>query len=167
MEGEYARAVPVHVLNAVKLSWSRLVRALPALVRKESNVKKNRSKKEQPGDVLGISNPGGPKLAHPPSDGTTPRGIEVRGDAKRHWGNEDIPQSDGASGVDMGGAGEGTGITPENSSRRRGARSRRQLRVAPGTPRARDCLAQAEPPPCRRARYGGGSACRPRCRTRA
>lgn len=80
-------------------------------------MKKNRSKKEQPGDVLGVSNPGGPKLPHPPSDGTTPRGIEVRGDAKRHWGNEDIPQSDGASGVDMGGAGEGTGITPDSRPR--------------------------------------------------
>jgi hypothetical protein len=86
---------------------------LPLLVGKESNVKKNKNKKEQPGDVLGISNPGGPKLAHPPSDGTTSRGIEVRGEPKRHWGNEDIPQSDGASGVDMGGAGEGTGITPD------------------------------------------------------
>jgi hypothetical protein len=74
-------------------------------------VKKDKNKKEQPGDVLGISNPGGPKLAHPPSDGTTARGIEVRGEPKRHWGNEDIPQSDGASGIDMGGAGEGTGIT--------------------------------------------------------
>jgi hypothetical protein len=67
-------------------------------------------KKEQPGDVLGVSNPAGPKLPHPPSDGSTPRGIEVRGEPKRHWGNEDIPQSDGASGVDMGGGGEGTGI---------------------------------------------------------
>jgi hypothetical protein len=67
--------------------------------------------KEQPGDVLGVSNPAGPKLPHPPSDGSTPRGIEVRGEPKRHWGNEDIPQSDGASGIDMGGGGEGTGIT--------------------------------------------------------
>lgn len=74
---------------------------------------KKKEKKEQPGDVLGVSNPGGPKLPHPPSDGSTPQGIEVRGEPKRHWGNEDIPQSDGASGVDMGGGGEGTGITAE------------------------------------------------------
>ena len=80
-------------------------------------MKKDKNKKEQPGDVLGISNPGGPKLAHPPSDGTTPRGIEVRGEPKRHWGNEDIPQSDGASGIDMGGAGEGTGITAHRRPR--------------------------------------------------
>ena len=67
--------------------------------------KDKENKKEQPGDVLGISDPSGPKLPHPPSDGSTPRGIEVRGEPKRHWGNEDIPQSDGATGVDMGGAG--------------------------------------------------------------
>lgn len=72
-----------------------------------------KNEKEQPGDVLGVSNPAGPKLPHPPSDGSTPRGIEVRGERPRHWGNEDIPQSDGASGIDMGGAGEGTGITSD------------------------------------------------------
>jgi hypothetical protein len=71
---------------------------------------KKRTKKEQPGDVLGVSHAGGPQLPHPPSDGTTPSGIEVRGDRPRHWGNEDIPQSDGVSGIDMGGAGEGTGV---------------------------------------------------------
>lgn len=75
------------------------------------------NEKEQPGDVLGISNPAGPKLPHPPSDGSTPLGIEVRGEPKRHWGNEDIPQSDGASGIDMGGAGEGTGITADSRPR--------------------------------------------------
>ena len=73
-------------------------------------MKDKKKKKEQPGDVLGVSNAGGPQLPHPASDGSTPRGIEVRGEPKRHWGNEDIPQSDGASGIDMGGAGEGTGI---------------------------------------------------------
>ncbi len=88
---------------------------------KESNVKSNSDEKEQPGDVLGVSNPAGPKLPHPPSDGSTPRGIEVRGEPKRHWGNEDIPQSDGASGIDMGGAGEGTGITADNSRPRAAA----------------------------------------------
>ena len=74
-------------------------------------------KKEQPGDVLGVSNPEGPKLPHPPSDGSTPRGIEVRGEPRRHWGNEDIPQSDGASGIDMGGAGEGTDIRGDRRPR--------------------------------------------------
>jgi len=74
-----------------------------------------KNKKEQPGDVLGVSNTGpGPQLPHPPSDGTTPRGIDVRGERKRHWGNEDIPQSDGASGIDMGGGGEGTQVKAEH-----------------------------------------------------
>jgi hypothetical protein len=67
-----------------------------------------KDKKNQPGDILGISNVEGPKLPHPPSDGSTPHGIEVRGERPRHWGAEDVPQSDGASGIDMGGAGEGT-----------------------------------------------------------
>ncbi len=76
-----------------------------------------KNEKEQPGDILGVSNPAGPKLPHPPSDGSTPRGIEVRGERPRHWGNEDIPQSDGASGIDMGGAGEGTGIRSDRGPR--------------------------------------------------
>jgi len=69
---------------------------------------------EQPGDILGISNPGGPKLPHPPSDGSTPRGIDVRSERERHWGDEDIPQSDGASGIDMGGAGNGPQVASEH-----------------------------------------------------
>ena len=74
-----------------------------------------KNKKEQPGDVIGVSNTGaGPQLPHPPSDGTTPRGIEVRGERKRHWGNEDIPQSDGATGIDMGGGGSGPQVAAEH-----------------------------------------------------
>jgi hypothetical protein len=79
-------------------------------------VKYTKSEKAKPGDVLGISNPGGPKLPHPPSDGSTPRGIDVRGERRRHWGIEDVPQSDGATGVDMGGGGEGPQIADESSS---------------------------------------------------
>jgi hypothetical protein len=74
---------------------------------------RKKSKKEQPGDILGISRTEGPSLPHPPSDGTTPQGIDVRGERSRHWGNEDIPQSDGATGIDMGASGEG----PQISSR--------------------------------------------------
>jgi hypothetical protein len=76
-----------------------------------------KTKKEQPGDVLGISNPEGPKLPHPPSDGSTPRGIEVRGEPKRHWGNEDVPQSDGAAGIDMGAGGDGTHVNADRRPR--------------------------------------------------
>jgi hypothetical protein len=85
-------------------------------VKRESDVKKDKkNKKAQPGDVLGISRADGAKLPHPPSDGSTPRGIEVRGERPRHWGNEDIPQSDGAAGVDMGGAGEGPQVSSEHT----------------------------------------------------
>ena len=78
---------------------------------KERSVK---AKKNKPGDILGISDPAGPKLPHPPSDGSAARGIDVRGEPKRHWGDEDIPQSDGATGIDMGGAGDSTQIAPEH-----------------------------------------------------
>ena len=73
-----------------------------------------RNKQEHPGDILGISNPGAAKLPHPPSDGSVARGVEVRGEPKRHWGNEDIPQSDGATGIDMGGGGEGPLVAMEH-----------------------------------------------------
>jgi hypothetical protein len=97
------------------LPFQARVRLTPAVAGKESIVKSDKKKKkEQPGDVLGVSRAGGAKLPHPPSDGSTARGIDVRGDRPRHWGNEDVPQSDGASGVDMGGAGEGTQVSGEN-----------------------------------------------------
>ena len=76
-----------------------------------------RDKNQQPGDILGISKAEGPKLPHPPSDGSTPNGIEVRGERKRHWGNEDIPQSDGATGIDMGGGGDGTQVNADRRPR--------------------------------------------------
>jgi len=63
------------------------------------------------GDILGLSEAAtGPKLPHPPSDGTVPAGIEVRGESDRRWEDEDINQSGGATGIDMGGAGTGTNI---------------------------------------------------------
>jgi hypothetical protein len=79
-------------------------------------VKSNKDKKKkQPGDILGVSNLEGPKLPHPPSDGSVARGIDVRGARPRHWGNEDIPQSDGAAGVDMGGGGSGPQVQADDS----------------------------------------------------
>jgi hypothetical protein len=100
------------------LSAKRSVELQPDIFAKGDIVKfMKRNKKDQPGDVLGISNAGGPALPHPPSDGTTPRGIEVRGEPKRHWGNEDIPQSDGVSGIDMGGGGEGTQVKGDRRPR--------------------------------------------------
>lgn len=81
-------------------------------------MKSKRSKKERPGDVLGVSNAAGPKLPHPPSDGSTARGIDVRRPPERHWGDEDIPQSDGAAGVDMGAGGSGPQISSAEHPRR-------------------------------------------------
>ena len=78
-----------------------------------------KKKKDNPGDVLGISRAEGPKLDSPPSDGSVARGIDVRGDRPRHWGTEDVPQSDGASGIDMGAAGEGTQVEAEHPQPKR------------------------------------------------
>jgi hypothetical protein len=68
-----------------------------------------------PGDILGLTDDRtGVKLPHPPSDGSTPQGIEVRDQYKRHWGTEDLETGEGgATGIDMGGGGEGTDIAPE------------------------------------------------------
>ena len=74
---------------------------------------KKKNKKDQPGDILGISKVDGPQLPHPPSDGSTPKGIDVRPERSRHWGTEDIPQSDGATGMDMGGGGGGPQIAAD------------------------------------------------------
>lgn len=42
-----------------------------------------------------------------------PQGIEVRDEYKRHWGTEDLENSKGATGIDMGGGGEGTDVAPK------------------------------------------------------
>ena len=75
-----------------------------------------KDEKEQPGDILGIGHAAGPSLPHPPSDGSTPQGIDVRPERGRHWGTEDIPQSDGAAGMDMGGGGTGPQIASDSRS---------------------------------------------------
>ncbi len=69
------------------------------------------------GDILGISD-APPNLGEPhsiPGGGHRPSGIDVR---DRATGIGDVPQSDGASGVDMGGAGEGTGLKHESHRER-------------------------------------------------
>ena len=77
-------------------------------------MKNKEDKDKQPGDVLGISHSGASKLPHPPSDGSVPQGIEVRSERQRHWGNEDIPQSDGATGIDMGAGGSGPQVASDD-----------------------------------------------------
>jgi hypothetical protein len=63
--------------------------------------------KKRQGDVLGISD--APKGSGLPGirGGGHPRGIEV---GRPATGIGDVPQRSGATAIDMGGAGEGTGI---------------------------------------------------------
>jgi hypothetical protein len=71
----------------------------------------DRKSMKRKGDVLGISD-APPDVAIPRATddrGGHPEGIEVRPERKRHWGNEDIQPSSGATGIDMGAGGTGTG----------------------------------------------------------
>ena len=79
--------------------------------------KKDDDKNKVPGDVLGLTDDKtGVKLPHPPSDGSTPAGIELEKNT-RHWGADELNRSKGATGVDMGAGGEGTDIAPSRSSK--------------------------------------------------
>jgi hypothetical protein len=66
------------------------------------------------GDVLGISDAApDPEIAKSVRRGSgRPKGIDVREPA---MGIDDVPQGSGATGIDMGGAGEGTDIDFESS----------------------------------------------------
>jgi len=78
---------------------------------------KKDGKNKVPGDVLGLTDDKtGVKLPHPPSDGSTPAGIEFEKNT-RHWGADELNQGGGATGADMGAGGEGTDIAPARSSK--------------------------------------------------
>jgi hypothetical protein len=80
--------------------------------------KKQDKQNRAPGDVLGLTDDKtGMKLPHPPSDGSGASGIELEKNT-RHWGADELNRSKGATGVDMGGGGEGTDIAPSRSTRR-------------------------------------------------
>jgi hypothetical protein len=80
--------------------------------------KKTDKKNKVPGDVLGLGGDRtGATLPHPPSDGSTPSGIEFEKNT-RHWGADELNRSKGATGVDMGGGGEGTDIAPPRRTRK-------------------------------------------------
>jgi hypothetical protein len=74
---------------------------------------RERDQPARQGDVLGISDtePGAPIPQHKKPGGGTPEGIDVRDHAT---GIGDVSQTPGAVGIDMGGGGEGTGISPES-----------------------------------------------------
>jgi hypothetical protein len=75
-----------------------------------------RAKKRRPkhaGDVLGISDADRGARIPTAGPGTrSPEGIEVR---DRATGIGDVPQRSGATGIDMGGGGEGTDISQHQS----------------------------------------------------
>lgn len=84
-------------------------------------INKKDNKPSRTGDVLGISDaPTDVEIPRATDDrGGHPEGIEVRGERPRHWGTEDIPPSSGATGIDMGAGGTGTGrrdVTKRNDS---------------------------------------------------
>jgi len=66
------------------------------------------------GDVLGISDadPNAPIPQHKKPGGGHPEGIDVR---ERATGIGDLSQNPGATGIDMGAGGEGTGIASRSS----------------------------------------------------
>jgi hypothetical protein len=81
-------------------------------------------RKKQQGDILGISNtPAGTGLPGVTNHGSHPRGIEV---GSRATGIGDVPQRSGATGIDMGGGGEGTDVESETAPVRRRPGERKQ-----------------------------------------
>ena len=79
-----------------------------------------RSKKEskkQTGDILGLSDsPASASIPQATTDhGGHPQGIELGG-RRRHWGADELQQSKGATGADMGAGGNGTDIETESAT---------------------------------------------------
>ena len=87
---------------------------------------KNRDKKQN-GDVLGISD--SPASTHIPQATTDrgghPEGIEVGPRRERHWGADELKQSKGVEGIDMGAGGGGTDIEIEGATP--GRRKKQQI----------------------------------------
>jgi hypothetical protein len=85
-------------------------------LKRGTDVKPKKTRKpKRKGDVLGLSDaPPDVEIPRATQDrGGHPEGVEVRGEPKRHWGNEDIPVGKGATGIDMGGGGTDTSIASD------------------------------------------------------
>jgi hypothetical protein len=67
---------------------------------------------QKPGDVLGIGDAEGEIPAATSDRGGHPEGIEVR---ERTTGTADLQRGKGATGIDMGHGGKGTGINPDKA----------------------------------------------------
>jgi hypothetical protein len=91
---------------------------LPFNVAGGDNVTADKRNDKQLGDVLGISDtPASTRIPQATSDhGGHPEGIEVGPEHRRHWGDDDIRQSSGAEGVDMGAGGGGTDVEREGAT---------------------------------------------------
>jgi hypothetical protein len=70
-------------------------------------MKKRQRKPDQEGDVIGISHPTGSIPHENIGKGGHPKGIELEEDQGTP-GLRDVPQRSGATGADLGGAGQGT-----------------------------------------------------------
>jgi hypothetical protein len=73
---------------------------------KEDPMKKRKRKPDQVGDVIGISHPTGSIPHDHVEKGGHPQGIELEDDHGTP-GLRDVPQRSGATGADLGGAGQG------------------------------------------------------------
>jgi hypothetical protein len=70
-------------------------------------MKKRQRKPDQVGDVIGITHPTGSIPHEHVQTGGHPQGIELEEDQGTP-GLRDVPQRSGATGADLGGAGQGT-----------------------------------------------------------
>jgi hypothetical protein len=75
---------------------------------------KNKRDKKMGGDILGLSDtPASTTIPQATTDhGGHPKGIEIGG-YKRHSGSDELTQSKGATGIDMGGGGSGTDVSSD------------------------------------------------------
>jgi hypothetical protein len=76
---------------------------------------RNKKDKKHSGDVLGLGD-ASPAVEIPRATqdrGGHPKGIEVRRPSREHTGTNDLEQSKGATGIDMGAGGSGTDIESE------------------------------------------------------
>jgi hypothetical protein len=75
-------------------------------------VKRNKKDDKKAGDILGISDtPASTQIPRATEDhGGHAQGIEIGQQPTRHTGFDELNQSKGATGIDMGGGGTGTDI---------------------------------------------------------
>jgi hypothetical protein len=80
-------------------------------------VRRKNENKKQTGDILGLSDsPASARIPQATTDhGDHPQGIELGG-RRRHWGADELQQSKGVTGADMGAGGTGTDIESDSAT---------------------------------------------------